>query len=105
MLSNVKKSDRVLVISGKDKGKQGDVVEIFPKKGKIRVKGVSIVTKHVKPRRQGESGGIVRVEGLIDLSNVMLVCGACNKPTRIGTKLADDGEKKVRVCRRCEQAV
>lgn len=105
MLSSIKKNDQVQVIAGKDKGKQGSIIEVFPKKGKVRVKGVSIATKHVKPRRQGEAGGIVKSESLIDLSNVMLVCGACNKPTRVGTKIAEASGKKIRMCRRCKQSV
>ncbi len=106
MLRNIKKNDSVAVISGKDKGKVGSVIEVCPKKGKLRVKGVAIITKHTKPRRQGESGGIVKVESLIDLSNVMLMCTACNKPTRVGTKMSGaDGDNKVRICRRCKQVV
>lgn len=100
----IKKNDKVVVIAGKDKGRQGDVIAVCPKKGKLRVKGVSIVTRHVKPRRQGETGGITKSEGLIDLSNVMLVCGSCNKPTRVGAKMAESHDK-VRICKHCEQAV
>ena len=62
MLSSIKKNDKVMVIAGKDRGKQGNIIEVFPKKGKVRVKGVSIITRHVKPRRQGETGGIVKVD-------------------------------------------
>lgn len=105
MLSSIKKNDNVFVTTGKDKGKQGSVIEVFPKKGKVRVKGVSIITKHVKPRKQGEAGGIVKVESLIDLSNVMLVCTSCSKPTRIGAKVADSNGQKVRICRRCKQTI
>ena len=105
MLSSIKKNDNVLVVTGKDKGKQGSVIEVFPKKGKVRIKGVSIITRHTKPRRQGETGGIVKTEGLIDLSNVMLICSSCSKPTRIGAKVADSSIKKVRICRRCKQAI
>jgi large subunit ribosomal protein L24 len=105
MLVSIKKNDKVLVIAGKDKGKHGDVIEVFPKKSKVRVKGVSIVTRHVKARKQGETGGIIKSEGLIDLSNVMLMCAACSKPTRVGAKVLDSNSKKVRVCRRCKQAI
>ena len=105
MLSSIRKDDNVVVIAGKDKGKQGIVIEVFPKKGKVRVKGVFIVTKHTKPRKQGETGGIIKKEGLIDLSNVMLVCSACSKPTRVGASAADSNSKKVRLCRRCKQTI
>ncbi len=100
----IKKNDKVLVIAGKDKGRQGDVIEVLPKKGKLRVKGVSIVTRHVKARKQGETGGIIKSEGLIDLSNVMLVCGSCSKTTRISAK-AIDSQDKVRICKHCDQVV
>lgn len=102
----IKKNDKVLVVAGKDKGKQGEIIEVFPKKGKVRVKDVSIVTRHVKPKRQGETGGIVKSEGLIDQSNVMLVCTSCSKPTRVGAKASDSKDgKKVRICVRCKQAI
>lgn len=104
MLSNIKKNDNVFVTTGKDKGKQGSVIEVFPKKGKVRIKGVAIITKHVKPRKQGEAGGIVKTESLIDLSNVMLVCTSCNKPTRVGAKVTESNDK-VRICRRCKQTI
>jgi large subunit ribosomal protein L24 len=99
----IRKNDKVVVIAGKDKGRQGDVIAVYPKKGKLKVKGVCIVTRHVKPRKQGETGGITKSEGLVDLSNVMLVCGSCSKATRIGAQTTDS--HKVRICKHCEQAV
>ena len=96
----VKSKDTVVVISGKDKGKQGQVVSVRPADGKITVQGVAMVTKHEKARAQGQPGGIIHKEAYIDASNVMLVCKKCGKATRVGKKILDDG-KKVRVCKKC----
>ena len=96
---HVKKDDTVIVISGKDKGKQGKVVEVSLKEGKVIVEGVNIVSKHVKPRRQGETGGIVKVEGAMYASKVQLYCSKCGKGVRVKTNVADG--KKTRVCAKC----
>ena len=96
----VKSKDTVVVISGKDKGKQGQVVSVRPADGKITVEGVAMVTKHEKARAQGQPGGIIHKEAYIDASNVMIVCKKCGKATRVGKKILDDG-KKVRVCKKC----
>ena len=82
-----------------DKGKTGEVLEVIPKADKIIVKGVNIRKKHVKPRRQGETGGIVDAEGAIYASKVMPVCPKCGKATRVGHKI--EGDKKVRICKHC----
>ena len=96
---NIRKDDKVIVISGKDKGKQGKVLHSSPKAGKVIVEGVSVASKHQKPRKQGEEGGIIKVETPIYACKVMVVCPKCGKPTRVAHKL-DDG-KKVRVCKKC----
>ena len=95
---HVKTGDTVVILSGKDKGKQGKVLEVSPKEGKVIVEGLNIATKHVKPRRQGEAGGIVKAEGAIYASKVQLVCPKCGKTTRIAHKILEDGTK-VRVCK------
>ena len=95
----IKKGDTVQVLSGNDKGKTGEVLEIMPKDSKVVVKGVNIRKKHVKPRRQGEEGGIIAVECAVSSSKLNVVCPKCNKPTRIGYNIKDD--KKVRVCKKC----
>lgn len=100
---HVKKGDEVMIISGKDKGKKGKVLEISPSEGKVIVEGRNMVTKHVKPRRQGQLGGIVKAEGAIYACKVMPVCPKCDKPTRVGHKI--DGDKKVRVCKHCGAAL
>ena len=95
----VKKGDTVKVLSGNDRGKTGEVLEIIPKTEKIIVKGINIRKKHVKPRRQGEEGGIISVECPIHLSKVNVVCPKCGKATRIGFEM--DKENKIRVCKKC----
>lgn len=95
---HVKTGDTVVILSGKDKGKKGKVLEVSPKEGKVIVEGLNIVTKHVKPRRQGEAGGIVKAEGALYASKVQAICPKCGKSTRIGHKILEDGTK-VRVCK------
>ena len=108
---NVKKGDTVVVISGKDKGKQGKILVAYPEKERVVVQNANMIVKHVKPRRQGEPGGRIEKEGPIHASNVMLVCPKCDKPTRIAHKLKEveiSGEKKqksVRVCKKCGKVI
>ena len=97
---HVKTGDNVLVINGKDRGKEGKVLAVSPKEGKVIVEGRNMVTKHVKPRRQGEQGGIVKAEGAMYASKVMPICPKCKKATRVGKKTDKDG-KKSRVCKHC----
>ena len=104
----VKAKDQVVVISGKDKGKKGKVIAAQPKAGRIAVEGVAIVSKHQKPRQQGQPGGIIKKEAFIDASNVMLLCPKCGKAIRVAHKTVDvtgkDGKtskKNIRVCRKC----
>ena len=101
-MERIKKNDTIQVIVGRDKSKKGKVIEILPKKGKVLVKGIALVTKHFKPRRQGEVAGIKKIESYLDLSNVMPICTSCNKPTRTGSKRITDG-KNVRICCRCKE--
>ena len=100
---NIKKNDTVVVLSGKDKGKKGKVLEAMPAAGKVIVEGVNIATCHVKPRKQGEEGGIIRKEIPMYASKVMLVCPKCGKATRHAVKL--DNGTKVRVCKKCGQTI
>jgi large subunit ribosomal protein L24 len=99
MAMNVKKGDTVIVLSGKDKGKQGKVLGTVPSEAKVVVEGINMVTCHVKPRRQGEEGGIVKREAAIYASKVQVVCPKCGKNTRVGYELRDG--KKVRTCKKC----
>ena len=97
---SIKKNDLVVVLSGKDKGKQGKILEVMPKSGKVIVEKVNVVSRHTKPRKQGEEGGIIQKEAAIYASKVMRVCPKCNKATRPAHKLLADG-KKVCVCKKC----
>lgn len=97
---HVKTGDTVVVLSGKNKGKKGKVMAVSPKEGKVIVEGVNMVSKHVKPRRMGETGGIVKAEGAMYASKVQIVCPRCKKPTRIGHKINEDGTKN-RTCVKC----
>ena len=96
---NIKKNDKVVVLSGKDKGKEGKVLEAMPADKKVIVEGVNVATCHVKPRKQGEEGGIIRREIPMYVSKVMLVCPKCGKATRVAHKI--EGGKKSRVCKKC----
>ena len=94
---NVKKGDSVIVITGKDSGKKGKVLACYPAKNRIVVEKVNMIKRHKKPRSAQDKGGIIEREGTIDVSNVMLLCPVCGKPTRIKNTLQDG--KKVRVCK------
>ena len=96
---NIKKDDKVVVLSGKDKGKEGKILSADPKALKVIVEGVNVATKHQKPRKQGEEGGIIKVETPIYATKVQLVCPKCGKATRVAHKI--EGDKKVRVCKKC----
>ena len=100
---HVKTGDTVVIMSGRDRGKQGKVLAVSPEEGKVIIEGRNMVTKHVKPRRMGEEGGIVKAEGAMYACKVQVVCPNCHKPTRIGHKIEDG--KKVRICKKCGQAL
>ena len=96
---SIKKDDLVVVLSGKDKGKQGKVLEVMPKSGKVVVEKVNVVSRHTKPRKQGEEGGIMKREAAIAACKVQVVCPKCSKGTRVAHKI--EGGKKARVCKHC----
>lgn len=100
----IKKGDTVLVLSGKDKDKKGRVLKVIPKEQRVIVEGVNIVKKHQKPSRKYPQGGIIEKENPIHISKVMLMCPKCDKPTRIGAKILEDG-RKVRVCKKCKEVI
>jgi large subunit ribosomal protein L24 len=101
---HIKKDDFVRVITGKDRGKQGKVLRVFPKEGRLIVERINMIKRHTRPTQKMQQGGIIEREGKIHISNVMLVCTKCDRGRRIGHKLLDDG-KKVRVCRRCGEVL
>ena len=100
---NIKKDDIVVVLSGDDKGKRGKVLAVSPEEGKVIVEGVNLVKKNVKARKQGENSQIVKTEGAIYASKVMLVCPKCDKGvrTKVSYKTVDDKKVKIRVCAKC----
>ena len=104
MKVHVKKNDTVVVISGKDKGKTGEVLKVYPKTGKVLVQGVNIVKKHQKATRNQAESAIIEKEAAINSSKVMLYCKKCKAATRISYKLLEDGAK-VRVCKKCGETL
>ena len=96
---HVKTGDNVMIISGKDKGKTGKVLGTVPSEAKVVVEGINMVTCHIKPRKQGEEGGIVKREAAIYASKVQVVCPKCSKATRVSYKI--ENGKKTRVCKKC----
>ena len=96
---SIKKGDTVVVLSGKDKGKKGEVIGVFPKDGKVVVEKVNMISRHTKPRRQGETGGIIQREAPLYACKVQRVCPKCGQATRPAHKVTAEG--KVRVCKKC----
>ena len=100
----VRKNDTVLVIAGKDRGKKAKVRFAYPKKGKVMVEGVNMIKRHSRATKGARQAGIIERESALDVSNVMLLCNKCDRPTRVGFQALEDG-KRVRVCRRCSEAL
>jgi large subunit ribosomal protein L24 len=96
----IKKNDQVKILSGKDRGKIGKILRVIPKSSKAIVEGLNLVKKHTRPKRQGEKGQRVSVPAPISLSNLMLVCPKCSKPSRVGFKGTE--KAKFRVCKKCQ---
>lgn len=101
---HVKKGDYVLVLSGKDKGTKGKILNVVPDDGTVLVEGVNISTKHKKAKSKYQQGGIIKQESPINSSKVMLICGTCKNPSRTGKKILADGQK-VRFCKKCESEI
>lgn len=101
---SIKKNDTVLVVIGKEKGKRGRVLSIYPSKDQLLIEKINMIKKHMKPSRKYTQGGIIEKEAPLHISNVMLICPKCNKPTRIGNSLLQDG-MKVRMCKKCREVI
>jgi len=101
---HIKSNDTVVVLSGRDKGKQGKVLSVDPKDKKVLVEGVLVAKRHKKPRKQGEPGGIITKETPVYASKVMRVCPKCSKPTRPAHRIDKKGEK-VRICKKCDAEI
>ena len=99
----LKKGDEIIVIAGKDKGRKGKIEKVFSKEGKVLIPGINLVKKHLKPRKEGEKGGIVEIAKPLDVSKVALVCPKCGKPTRVGYLITKDS--KERICKKCRQTI
>lgn len=103
----IKKNDTVVIISGKDRGKSGKVIRVFPPRaqgsGKIIVEGVALKKRHERPKKSGQKGEIVETSFPIDFSNVMIFCKSCKKGVRVGYKISDDGKK--RICQKCKNEI
>lgn len=99
----IKKGDTVKIITGKDKGKKGKVLQVFVKEKKLVVEGHNLLIKHTRPKREGEKGQRVQFSAPMAVSNVMLVCPKCTKPTRLAAK--KEGNKKTRICVQCHAAI
>lgn len=100
----IRKGDTVRVLSGKEKGKTGQVLEVDARKGRILIEKVNLVKRHVKPSQKQRQGGIVEKEGPLKISKVMIVCRNCGEPSRVGLKHLEDG-KRLRVCKKCGEVV
>ena len=100
----IRKDDTVLVIAGKDKGKKGKVRFAFPKKDRVLVEGVNFIKRHARATGQVRQAGIIEREEPLNVSDVMLVCGKCNRPTRVGFRSLADG-MKVRICHSCDEVI
>jgi large subunit ribosomal protein L24 len=101
---HVKTGDTVVVINGKERGKKGKILAVSPKEGKVIIEKVNLVSKHVKPKKMGEQGGIVKAEGAMYACKVQVLCPHCNKPTRVSHRINKDGTKD-RVCKKCAEAL
>jgi large subunit ribosomal protein L24 len=97
---SLKKNDLVIVISGKERGKSGRILRVFPRKNRVVIEKINLVKRHTRPSGQTRQGGIVEREAAVHISNVMVICEKCNLPIRVGKKILDDG-KKVRACKKC----
>ena len=100
----IRKNDNVLIIAGKDKGKKGKVRFAYPKDGRVLVEGINFIKRHARATGQVRQAGIIEREEAINVSDVMLLCGKCNRPTRVGARFLGDG-KKVRVCHLCHEVI
>lgn len=99
----IKVNDKVKVITGKDYGKEGKVIQVFPKAGRVVVEGLNIMKKHLRARKRGEKGQVIELSSPVDASNVMWICPKCAKAARVGYKI--DGSTKKRVCRKCQEFI
>ncbi len=104
-MTAIKKNDTVRILTGKDRGKTGRIIMVFPKKNRVLVEGVNYVKKHARQTQQNQKGGIIQKEMSVHISNVMLMCKNCNKATRPEIRVADDGNTKTKICKKCKETI
>lgn len=100
---NIKKGDQVKIVTGKDRGKKGKVMQVFPDKALVVVEGLNLRVKHTRPKKEGQKGEKVQFSAPMNISNIMLICPKCNKPTRIGYRVIET--KKNRICAKCKEVI
>lgn len=100
----IKTGDKVKVLSGKDRGKEGKVAQVFTKERKASVEGINLMFKHLSQKREGQKGQKVQFPAPIGIDKLMLICPKCGKPTRIGTKIGED-KKRMRICKKCKEVI
>jgi len=104
---NIKKNDNVKILTGKDRGKSGKVLQVLPESGRVSVEGLNLLVKHLRPNREGEKGQRIEFPAFINVSNVALICPSCGKQTRLAAKVVagEKGNKKYRVCKKCQTVI
>lgn len=104
---NIKKNDKIKMLSGKDKGKIGKVLQASPRENKVSIEGLNLLIKHLRPRRDGEKGQRIEFPSFVDVSNVSLICPKCGKATRVSHKIVEENgkSKKYRVCQKCKEVI
>jgi large subunit ribosomal protein L24 len=104
---NIKKNDKIKMLSGKDKGKSGKVLQVLPRESKVSVEGLNLLIKHLRPRREGEKGQRIEFPSFTDASNVALICPTCGKATRVSHKVVEENgkTKKYRACQKCKEII
>ncbi|MBN1871531.1 MAG: 50S ribosomal protein L24 [Candidatus Omnitrophica bacterium] len=101
----IKRNDTVKLLKGKDRGKTGKVLKVFPTEGRALIEGINFIKRHTRQTKQDQKGGIIQKEAPVRFSNLMLICKHCNKPTRVGTKIMQDGSSKARICKKCKEVI
>ncbi len=101
----IKQGDKIKMLIGKDKGKTGKVLQVIPKENRVSIENLNLLVKHLRPRREGEKGQRIEFPGLVNISNLALVCPKCGKTTRVNYKVVktDSGQKKYRQCKKCQE--
>ena len=104
-MAKIKQNDTVKILTGKDKGKTGKVLKVFSSENRALIEGVNFIKRHTRQTRQEQKGGIIQKESPVQISNLMLICKHCNKPTKVGMKVLRDGKSRTRVCKKCKEII